>query len=56
LCDHRKCYFHTQENVDTGEGGEERSDEVTMQFLAPLECLYDISMPKLHPILLPTDS
>ena len=37
-------------------GGEERSDELTTQFLAPLACLSGISIPKLHPILLSTYS
>jgi len=37
-------------------GGEERSDEPTTQFLAPLACQPGISVPKLRPILLPTHS
>ena len=37
-------------------GGEERSDELPSQFLAPLACLSNISVPKLRPILLSTHS
>jgi len=37
-------------------GGEEQSNKLPSQFLAPLACLSDISVPKLCPILLSTHS
>jgi len=35
-------------------GGEEGSDQLTTQFLAPLACLSGMPIPKLHRIFLPT--
>ena len=48
--------LNEQANQMKVRGSDERSDELTTQFLAPLACLSDIAVPTLRHVLLSTHS